>query len=198
VRGLRTASGATEFTMDPVGSSKAYGPSGSVSISYPPTDPGAAVHLSAAGGDYAAFEIETRGIAPLEGFAGDALPLERDKPLELKWTASPDAQIEAVLEIAHHGGAKGKVICEAEDTGSLTIPATLVTQLIGLGVAGFPDVTLTRKSAGSTRIAPGRVEFVLFASSNRPIAIAGLTSCMSDTECPSGQICDQDKSCKAE
>ena len=102
-----------------------------------------------------------------------------------------------MLEIAHHGGARGKIICAAEDTGALTIPSALVTELMGLGVAGFPDVTLTRKSVGSAQIGPGRVEFVIFASQTRPIAIEGLTSCMTDDDCPDGKRCGQDKACAA-
>ncbi|HEY8943707.1 MAG TPA: hypothetical protein VIM73_05570, partial [Polyangiaceae bacterium] len=196
MRGLATASGTNEFTMDPVGSSKAYGPSASVQIQYPPTEPGAEVRLSAAGGDFAPFEITTEGIGPIAGFPSDPVPLESGKPLALTWTAEAGSDIEVVLEIAHHGGQKGKVICHAEDTGSLTIPATLVTELIGLGVAGFPDVSLTRKSVGVAMIAPGPVELAVFATVNRPVDIPGLTSCQTDEDCPMNQTCGQAKACE--
>lgn len=197
VRGLALEDGTNEFTMDPIGSSKAYSPSASVKLKYPPAAPGAPIELSTSGGDYAPFTIQTTGIAPIEGFDGDPLPLERDRPLELTWTAQPGAEVEVILEIAHHGGAKGKVICNAEDSGSLVIPASLVTELIGLGVAGYPDVTLTRKTVGSTQLPPGRVEFIMFNTQSRPVAIEGLTSCMADEDCPDGQVCGQDKACKA-
>lgn len=197
IEGLATEDGSNEFTMDPIGSSKAYNPSSSVRIQYPPTESGAPVRLTATGGDFAPFEIQTIGIASLEGFSGDPLPLDSGQPFPLTWTAEPGASVEVVLEIAHHGGQKGKVICNAEDTGSLVIPADLVTELIGLGVAGFPDVSLTRKSVGSTTIALGRVELMVSAGSTRQVAIAGLTSCMTDEECPDGEVCGQDKACAA-
>jgi hypothetical protein len=196
IRGIATTSGANEFTMDPVGSSKAYGTSASVTLKYPPTEPGAAVSLSATGGDYAPFEIQTTGVGPIEGFSNEPLPLERGKPLMLEWTREPGAEVEVVLEIAHHGGQKGKIICNAQDTGSLVIPAALVTELIDLGVAGFPDVTLTRKSAGYTTIAPGRIELVVFSTTSREVSIPGLTSCMMDEDCPNNQRCGQNKACQ--
>ena len=41
--------------------------------------------------------------------------------------------MEVLLEISHHGGRKGQLVCRTDDNGSLMIPAELVTELINLG-----------------------------------------------------------------
>ena len=89
-----------------------------------------------------------------KGFAPSSITLEKDKPLTLTWTAkgaSADSTIHVHLDISHHGGTKGQIECDTADSGSLTIGASLVTQLVNLGVAGFPTVRLTRSSVGSKR-----------------------------------------------
>lgn len=196
VNGVATEDGANQFAMEPIGASKSYGAPSGVKLKYPPAAPGSELRITTSGGDFEPFEIVTKAIGPIEGFSSEPIPLNRNQPLELTWTAAAGAEIEAVLEIAHHGGAKGKVICLTEDTGKLTIPADLVTSLMDLGVAGFPDVTVTRKSVGKAANAP-RLEFIMFADANRPVAIEGLTSCNTDEDCPTDQVCGQDKACAA-
>ncbi|HEY3668695.1 MAG TPA: hypothetical protein VGL19_22010, partial [Polyangiaceae bacterium] len=78
---------------------------------------------------------------------------------------------------------------------SLLIPATLVTSLIELGVAGFPSVSLARTSSGSAAIAPGQVTLQVVSEVTRVLVVAGVQSCMADTDCPSGKTCQQDETC---
>lgn len=196
VNGLATEDGSNQFSMDPIGTSKSYGTPSGVKLKYPPAAPGAELRLTTSGGEFGPFEIVGKAIGPIEGFPSEPIPLKREQPLDLTWTAAPGTLIEAVLEIAHHGGARGKVICETEDTGALSIPAPLVTALLDLGVAGFPDVVVTRKSTSAAANAP-RLEFIMFADASRPVAIDGLTSCNTPDDCPEGQTCGQDKACAA-
>jgi hypothetical protein len=82
-----------------------------------------------------------------------------------------------------------------EDDGELVIAADLVTQLVDRGVAGFPTVTVTRRSVDSTMIAPGCVELEIGAQVIREVAIPGLSSCSNERPCPDGQTCQSDLTC---
>jgi hypothetical protein len=86
--------------------------------------------------------------------------------------------------------------CDTEDTGSLEISAALVTKLLDLGVAGFPTVIVTREAVGSVTIAPGRVDLIVSSVVEHAVQVSGLTSCSADTDCPSGQTCQSDLTCK--
>jgi hypothetical protein len=106
------------------------------------------------------------------------------------------SRIRLKLDISHHGGSKGEIDCDAEDTGSLEVPGSLVTQLLNLGVAGFPSFLLTRSSVGSTVIEPGRVDLTVLSDVEHPVDVMGLVSCTDDNSCPKGQTCQTDLSCK--
>jgi hypothetical protein len=100
------------------------------------------------------------------------------------------------IDISHHGGIKGIIECDAEDTGSLELSAALLTELLNLGVAGFPTIHISRRFVGSTTIAPGRVELAVVSDVLIPVEIPGLTSCNDDSSCPNGQTCQADETCK--
>lgn len=76
------------------------------------------------------------------------------------------------------------------------IEAAILTELVNLGVAGFPAIAVTRKAVGSTTISPGRVELVVSSEVERAVEIPGLTSCTDDMQCPNGQTCQSDLTCK--
>lgn len=170
---------------------------------YPPAAAGAAVTLSAAGGDYTAFTLTARGIEPLE-FAGTNLTVNRGQPLAFTWT--PPAQgatgkIQATLNVAYHGGGKYRIDCEFDDDGTGEIPASLIDKLLDQGTAGFPTLALTRRSVDSTTLAPpGCIEFEVNAYRERQITVCPMpnkciVSCGPDKPCPTGQSCGNDKKC---
>ncbi|MBX3264782.1 MAG: hypothetical protein KIS78_23045 [Labilithrix sp.] len=196
VDGLRLEDGATTFVMSPV--VNGYQPAAGVKLASPAFDEGDAIAIAAAGDYFEPFAIEAKGVAPLT-LSSDVVSLEAEQPAKLAWTppASPGlSTIEVKLDISHHGGTKGKIECAAEDSGALEISAELVTDLLALGVAGFPSVVVTRRAVGSTTIAEGRVDLVVSSSVERPVVVAGLTSCTDDTQCSDGQTCQADLTCK--
>ncbi|WP_437683410.1 hypothetical protein [Sorangium sp. So ce131] len=196
VTGLNLESGEASVVMTPTANN--YQPPAGVKLLYPPADEGAVVRFEASGDYFGAFTLEAKGVSPLE-LLNDTIPLDSGKPLQLDWTPPGQAGISTVhvkLDISHHGGTKGMIECAADDTGSLEVPASLVTELLNLGVAGFPTVIVTRKSVGSTTIAPGRVEVVVSSQVERSVEIAGLTSCNDTSQCPEGQTCQSDLTCK--
>ena len=197
VTGMKTSTGATEFSMDPVANT--YQPGGGVSLPFPAFSEGATVTLASGGGAYAPFTLTAKGIAPLT-LADGTLALALNTALTLRWTPPAQAgqsRIYVKLDISHHGGTKGMIECDADDTGTLEIGAGLITDLLNLGAAGFPTITVARSATpGSTVIAPGRVELALTSSIERPVTVPGITSCTDDSECPMGKKCQADLTCK--
>lgn len=197
VSGLKAAEGGSEFSVSPINGS--YSTPGSVSLPHPPFEEGDEVRVKAPGeGAAPAFEIVAKGIAPFE-LTTTEFPLRPNMPLALAWKAPEQPElgrIEVKLDISHHGGTKGKVECDAGDTGSLEIAAPLVTKLLNLGVAGFPTITVSRVSRGSVATSIGTVTLQLLSDVERGVDIEGLSSCADNSDCTGGKICQADLTCK--
>ena len=132
------------------------------------------------------------GIEPLKAVAGQTLNVEKDKPLTIKWVTPPAngaGRVHLQMDIAHHGGVAAEIHCDLPDTGSVTIPAPLITALIDKGAFGFPMVSLARRSTDSATVGPGCVEFNVAASIDLSLNVDGVVSCTTDAECPATQIC---------
>jgi len=194
VSGLHAASGSSSFVMNPI--VNAYQPPAGVTLQYPPFSEGEAVTFSTAGAYFAPFSLESRGVLPLT-LTSIAINLRRGDPVELRWSAGTDASaaIHVKLDISHHGGTKGQIECDASDSGSLTISAPLIAQLIDLGVAGYPSVIVTRHVTGSTVVAAGRVDLEVASVVEQGLGVEGLVSCTRNAECAAGQSCQSDSSC---
>ncbi len=195
VTGIRTEAGENTFEMSPIAEN--YQAPAGTTLAYPPFDEGDVVTLSAAGDYFAAFEIEARGIAPLSLSTDDAIALDESAGAVLAWSAPADAttSVHVKLDISHHGGSKGKIECDVPDTGAVTIAPSLISELLGLGVSGYPTVVVSRENIGSAIIESGRVDLVISSSVERAVAIEGLTSCTGDADCPDGQTCQVDLKC---
>lgn len=196
VKGLHPESGGDGFSMDPI--VNAYQVPVGLKLPYPAFAEAEAITFDASGDYYPAFTVESVGVAPLI-FTSSMLTLESGKALPISWTApaKPGAsRIYVKLDISHHGGTKGMIECDADDTGSLEISSALMTKLLDLGVAGYPTIIVIRKATGSTTITQGRVDLVISSSIEQAVQIPGLTSCTDDTDCAMGQTCQSDLSCK--
>lgn len=185
-------SGGT-FEMTPI--NNGYQAPASVTLAIPPFADGAALSVAAAGsGSLSAFTLNTTGVAPI-ALTQTTYNLAANTPLDLQWTpgsTATAARIEVEIDISHHGGLRGQILCETNDDGSLTIGSTLTTRLIGLGVSGFPTMVVRRVKANST----GKVNFKAVSSTEVGLTIPGLTSCTDDSECPMGQTCQTDLRCQ--
>lgn len=159
-------------------------------FAYPPFAAGDAVSVKSSGGAYAPFSLQTKAIAPIVTTL-TSVPITKDQPSVLTWEAGTvtDALIHVEVDISHHGGLKGKIVCDASDDGSLEIPATLTSALIALGVAGFPTVNLARQIRSSTRLTEGRVELFINSALELAATVPGVTSCNAAKDCPSGTTC---------
>jgi hypothetical protein len=196
VKGLKTEANATEFMIPPP-KSNIYQAPASVKLPYPAFAEGDAIEIAAEGDALGPFTLKGKGIAPLALTADKPYPLAPDQPLALAWTPPGMQGISKIfvkLDISHHGGAKGKVECDTDDDGSLSIPASMIGKLIKLGTAGFPSVTVTRQAVSSTSTPLGTVGMKVFSYVERPVEIPGVVSCTESSECPSGN-CRDNKTC---
>jgi len=195
VTGVQTADGTDGFTMKPLAGN--YQPS--VELAYPGFGEGDPLAVTTEGSAFAAgFTLQAAGIAPLE-VTTTSFVLTDGTPFPVAWTpAGPLATSRVVvsLEIAHHGGYKGRVDCDVADTGALEIPAELVDELKALGVAGFPTVSVTRSASDAVVLPQGTIELVVSMRVVMAVDIPGLVSCNDDTDCPDGQTCQDNLSCQ--
>lgn len=169
---------------------------------FPPFAVGAEVQLAAAGGDYAAFTLRGRGF-PLVETPATTLPFEKGKPFSVTWTAPPApvaSRMFMKVDIAFHGGVDAQIQCDLPDTGSATVPASLVDALLERGVAGFPSAFLIRRTVDSVDMGGKCIDFAITNTFNGTtgiqLAIPGVTSCNEDTDCAGGMTCGPDLKCR--
>jgi hypothetical protein len=169
------------------------------SLPYPGVEEGTPLKLEASGAQVPAFSLRGRGIPRLE-VPPAPISVERGKPVMVSWTppATPgDARLQIVLDLAHHGGIAASIECDGvPDSGSYSVPAGLLSQLIDVGVAGFPRITLSRRTADSAATPVGCVELLAVSSAERELTLPGLVSCSGDEDCPTGQRCQADLTCQ--
>lgn len=162
-------------------------------IDYPGFDAGSDITLNAAGDHYPAFSITTPGVAPME-LSQDTYTLSKGTPLALEWTAesSGTAKVEVELNISKHGGSAGFLKCEVDDTGTLTIPGDLISALIDLGVAGFPQLSVRRSNYAEAQVNSAKIGLEVAALATPKLEIEGYCSCFNNTDC--GSCADTTKS----
>lgn len=171
---------------------------------FPPVAPGAEVVLTASGGDYAGFSLRGGGFPVIES-PSTMLPFAMGKAFTVTWTPPPAPVVSRMfvkLDIAFHGGVDAQIQCDAPDTGSLTVPASLVDALIAKGIAGFPSAFLTRRTIDAADVGGGAgcVDFAITTTYNGTtgiqLMIPGITSCNKDTDCGTGMTCGTDLKCR--
>lgn len=190
-----TGLGASPLILVPIAGRYSAPPG--VMLEFPPASEGTPVELTVANSRYGAFSIASTMVAPL--ISGGTVALEVGKPLSLSWeppqSVAQHQRMEVKLDISHHGGTKGAITCEAEDTGALEIDADLISQLVALGVAGFPSISLKRVASGSTEIAPGTVRLRVESEVVRDVTLPGVVSCQKTADCPDGRACQTNLTC---
>jgi hypothetical protein len=180
-----------EITIMPTEPAKVYQPSPTL----PPRacDEGGALEIRTD-----RFTLQGKCVAPLEVAAQttDKIPVKAGTPVRILWTAGQAgiARLEIHLDIAHHGGKKGEINCSVPDTGSFDIPLTLSDKLISLGLAGFPTVEMRRVYTSAAPNEPN-IKVLVTSDVSRDVD-TGVRSCNDNNDCPPGQTCDRDLTCK--
>jgi len=168
---------------------------------FPPFTADADVRLTASGGDLAGFSLRGRGFPVVES-PSTSLPFEMGHPFIATWTPPPapvSTRIFVKIDIAVHGSLQAQIQCDVPDTGSITVPASMVDALMAKGTSGFPTAYLIRRTVDSATVGTGCVDFAITSTFNGTtgiqLAIPGVTSCNKDSECGGGKTCGIDLKC---
>lgn len=145
-----------------------------------------------------AFTLAATCVADLEVTSAAPVPVTSGMATHLTWKPPAHAgasRVQVEVEISHHGGFQGQIECDVADTGTLDIPAPLVTALVALGRAGYPTVKLARTARGTAATQPAlaldvtsRVEL---AADTGVIScgVSGSPPCVSPTTCQANFTC---------
>jgi len=166
-----------------------------------PFSPGAQIQLDAAGGDTVpAFRLRGIGLAPL------ALPvlewvITPGQPLTVQWTtvSGSEARVHLRLNVDQHGNTPIALECDAPDTGTFTIPASMVDALLAGGQSGVPNAKIDRRTVDSVTAGPGCVELEVRSRVGEPqlhLSVAGVHYCTPPQMCPEGETCNADFICE--
>jgi hypothetical protein len=160
------------------------------SLMHPPFEPGSPIELTAEGGDYEAFELHGIGVAMVEP-AAEQLSLSTGRPVTVEWISTgSEAKLQLVLSVDQHGLTPVKLVCESDDTGSLSIAPELVSDFLAFGVSGFPSADYYLRTVDSVDITPGCVELIAHSHRQTLLDVEGHTPCDAPADCPVGQMCD--------
>ncbi len=156
-------------------------------ITYPGFAEGDTITMTATGDFYSAFGVSTKGVAPIV-LSEASYMIDAGTALALKWTpgsAAVGAKVNLGLNISKHGGSAGYLSCDVSDSGSYTIPADLISKLIAMGVAGFPQLTVTRSTIGEANVSTGTVQLAVQSLAIPNLQVKGICSCFSNSDCGS-------------
>jgi hypothetical protein len=200
--GLGTGDGEATIELEPLPPTNTYQPRSTSELAFPPFEEGDTITVRASGGDLTAFELSAGGIAPLEVLSPSPIQFDPEAATVVSWTAperDASSQVIITVDISHHGGRKGELVCTTDDDGEHELPAELVQGLIELGVAGFPTVTITRESKNDPSAEAPGLTLRVFSEVDRNLEIPGVVSCEETGQqdvCPEGQTCQANKICR--
>ena len=155
--------------------------------------PGETVRLRASGATVDPFELWGVGVETL-ALPDDAVwELEEGQPLQVTWPAATEgarSHLYLTLNIDLHGISPARVFCEFPDTGTAEIPPAVVDGLVGSGVSGFPQGTLTRRTIDRADVAGGCVDFAVSSPRVVEVDVVGFIPCNPQTPCPDDMECN--------
>jgi hypothetical protein len=180
-----------DVAMEPVEPGATYF---DTSLPNPPWDPGVVATLRSGGGAHDAFTLH--GVTPETMAIEDAdWLLVPGEDLTVTWAPAAEGartSVELGLRIDQHGLTPSTLRCIFPDTGTGTVPASVLDALIDVGLTGFPNGILTRQSIDSTDLSGGGcAELRLQSSQLAEVEIEGYTPCRRDEDCPDGQECNE-------
>jgi hypothetical protein len=115
--------------------------------------------------------------------------------LVIPYTASgrDDVDVYLSLNVDQHGNSPGAVVCTQDDTGSVTVPATIVDGLLALGQSGVPNAYISRRTTDSATVGPGCAELVVSETvppNQLQVRVEGVSYCTPPQMCPMGMTCN--------
>ena len=155
---------------------------------------GALIQLDTSGGDLAAFRLRGIGVQDLVLASMDIL-VQPGTDLVIPYTASgrTDVDIQLSMNVDQHGSSPGAVVCTQDDTGSITVPASMVDGLLALGQSGVPNANISRRTTDSVTVGPGCAELVVsetVPANQLVVRVEGVFYCTPPQMCPMGMTCN--------
>ena len=179
-----------EVVMEPVVPGYSYF---DTSLPHPVFEPWELLELRTTGGAVDAFTLHGLGVHPMDGADLEWVVVE-DAPLQVTWTA-PDVEVRSTvaltLNIDQHGASPITVHCAFEDVGTGEVPASLIAQLFGAGVSGYPNGSIRRHTVDSTSVGVGCVDLEINSPRAANVDVAGYIPCTDDDDCPDGLECNE-------
>jgi len=180
-----------DVTMEPVEPGATYF---DTSLPNPPWTTGEVTTLSSGGGAHAEFTLH--GVTPVDMSLEQAdWLLVPGEDLTVTWVPAADGsrtEVALGLRIDQHGLTPSTLNCVFADTGTGTVPSSVLDALIDVGLTGYPNGILTRQTIDSADLsAGGCVELRLQSSRLAGVEIEGYTPCRRDEDCPDGQECNE-------
>jgi hypothetical protein len=164
----------------------AYGYYWDTTVSYPLFEPGARITAKADG----LFELRGIGVGAIE-LPEEAWELVPGQDMPVTWTPGDgNGRVELTFNIDQHGITPLTMICDLPDTGSASVPATLLEQMVDNGVTGYPSSWIRRRTADSVSTELGCVDLLVYSHSIVDMTVHGYVPCSSDHDCPEGQHCN--------
>jgi hypothetical protein len=190
------------YTMKPAGSKLPYYWYGDAEL--PMFEPGDPVKATIEGSTrLAGFELHGYGVEQVELPDGQewdpkdpklryTWTLQADTPFEFTWIPSKEEEgdMYVTLAIDQHGQTPATLFCEVDDSGSLTVPASMINELISRGVSGFPAAYVYRRTMDHVETELGCVEMEVSVQHEPFLTVVGHTPCATNDDCPDGQSCD--------
>lgn len=133
-------------------------------LPHPAFNPGDTIRLTSTDGYLGEIQMYGIGVEPLV-IVDNIWSMERDKNLNVKWN-KPVSELHSSIylraSVDQHGASPVFLICHMPDTGSYSVPAELVNDLLEYGTSGFPSAILVRRTVDSQEIeGKGCVEFIV-------------------------------------
>lgn len=133
-------------------------------LPHPGVAPGTAVSLKSTGGAFKALSLRGRGIEQLN-VPSQNLELKKEVALSVTWDAPVQQEQAARIQLELHLDSQGKrptwVRCIRRDTGSTTIPAMMINDLLAAAKSGSPILKISRRTADSANVIAGCVELLM-------------------------------------
>lgn len=127
-------------------------------LPHPVFVPGAEIELVVEGDVFPGFRLQGAGFAPLTTESPEWV-ISPGEPLTVEWHAGAgevETEINIAFSIDQHGAIPQQIVCTVPDTGSYTVPASLIDALFNAGISGFPNGYLRRRTADKLELEDGR------------------------------------------
>jgi hypothetical protein len=163
------------------------------SLPNPPFTAGEAIKLDMPDGVYGPVALYGIGVETMVGLDEEWVVTE-NSPLEVSWEPPTGELVRSIvaltLSVDQHGTTPGVIKCDFADTGSGTIPASVIQGLRDSGVTGFPSAALERRTVDKAAAGDGCMDLMVSSPVLVDVDVEGFYSCFSTADCPEGLECN--------